>query len=134
MQCPVLNGLMKAMDGEYGAIHYYEALANMAPNPTISKKILEIRKDEMRHYETFSHIYFCLTGQYYCPKEPNTWPKSFKEGIDHAFHDEQETVDFYHEMARNVPDPRISDAFAKAAADEQNHAVWFLYFMFMCKK
>ncbi len=134
MQCPILNDLQKAMDGEHGAICCYEVLANQAPNPKIKKRILEIREDEIRHYQMFSHIYFCLTGQYYQPKNPAPCPKTFREGINHAFHDEQETVDFYHGMARKIQDPWISHAFSDAASDEQNHAVWFLYFMMNCHK
>ncbi|HWI47190.1 MAG TPA: ferritin-like domain-containing protein, partial [Rummeliibacillus sp.] len=51
MQCSVLNDLKKAMDGEHDAICYYEVLANLAPNPKIKKQILEIREDEIRHYQ-----------------------------------------------------------------------------------
>jgi len=129
MQGSVLKDLRKAIDGEHDAICCYEVLVNQAPDEKIKKRILEILNDEIRHYEMFSHIYFCLTGQHYSPQKQTTCPPTYKEGINHAFHDEQETVDFYHEMARKIHDPWISHAFSDAASDEQNHAVWFLYFM-----
>lgn len=128
----VLNDLTKAMDGEHEAICFYEKLANMAPNASIKKQILEIRKDEIRHYQTFEHIYLCLTGCHYYPQSQPTCPNSFLHGSDKAFHDEQNTVDFYHTVARKVQEPWISCAFSEAASDEQNHAVWFLYFMQIC--
>lgn len=129
MQYSVLNDLTKAMDGEHEAICFYEMLANMAPKASMKKKILEIRDDEIQHFHMFEHIYFCLTGCQYFPQTQPTYPKSFLHGIDKAFHDEQETVDFYHTVARKVQDPWISCAFSESASDEQNHAVWFLYFM-----
>lgn len=121
------------MDGEHEAICFYEMLAHMAPNASIKKQILEIRKDEMRHYQTFEHIYLCLTGCHYYPQSQATCPNSFLHGVDKAFHDEQKTVDFYHTVARKVQEPWISCAFSEAASDEQNHAVWFLYFMQICR-
>lgn len=133
MQYSVLNDLTKAMDGEHEAICFYEMLANMAPNASIKNRILEIRKDEIRHFQTFEHIYFCLTGCHYYPQTQPACPKNFLQGIDKAFHDEQETVDFYHSVARKVQEPCISHTFSEAASDEQNHAVWFLYFMQICK-
>ena len=55
--------LTKALNGEYNAIRFYEQLAQLAPNEEVRNRILEIRKDEMRHYHGFSYIFTCLTGQ-----------------------------------------------------------------------
>ena len=46
-----------------------------------------------------------------------------------AFKDEQETVDFYLDLADQTQDQSIKKVFQRAAADEQNHAVWFLYLL-----
>ena len=59
----VLNDILKAINGEYTAIACYELLANQAPNAEIKNRILEIRNDEIRHYETFWHLYISLTGK-----------------------------------------------------------------------
>jgi len=48
--------------------------------------------------------------------------------LEFALQDEQKTVDFYMEIADDSTNQFIKDAFKRAAVDEQNHAVWFLYF------
>ncbi|MGY3415598.1 rubrerythrin [Bacillus mycoides] len=42
--------------------------------------------------------------------------------------DEQRTVDFYLEIADKTTNQQVKETFRRAAADEQNHAVWFLYY------
>nr|WP_238941840.1 ferritin-like domain-containing protein [Bacillus sp. REN10] len=125
----IINDISKALNGEYSAIHCYKQLANQTPNLEIKKRILEIRNDEIRHFQTFSHIYTSLTGRQPSPQITEQCPTNFRNGILAAFKDEQETVDFYHDIARSTNNPIIKNAFIQAAADEQNHAVWFLYFM-----
>lgn len=120
---------MKAINNEYTTVSCYELLANQAPNAETKKRILEIRNDEIRHYETFWQLYFSLTGKQVSPQITKQCPGDFKSGVLAAFIDEQETVDFYHDIARSTNNPIIKEAFTQAAADEQNHAVWFLYFM-----
>ncbi|WP_075619144.1 ferritin-like domain-containing protein [Paenisporosarcina indica] len=124
-----INDISKTLNGEYQAIYCYEILANQATNAEIKSRILEIRNDEIRHFQTFSHIYFSLTGSQPTPKLTKQCPNDYKSGILAAFTDEQETVDFYHEIARKYSNAVIRNAFTQASADEQNHAVWFLYFM-----
>ena len=125
----LITNLMKAMNGEYNAIHFYEQLAKLTPNEIVKHRILEIRKDEMRHYQGFSNIYTLLTGHQYSPQLSEPLPTNFKSGVDTAFKDEQEAVDFYHQAARESNIPYISEQYRLNAADEQNHAVWFLYFL-----
>ncbi len=125
---------MKAIDGENSAIHCYEKLAGQTDNRNIKKQIEDIRKDEIRHFQTFSYLYQAITGKQHTPKRTEKCPDRFLSGLHAAFLDEQKTVDFYHEVARSTTDPVIKDAFSQAAADEQNHAVWFLYFIMQGKK
>ncbi|MBK5441663.1 hypothetical protein JFU13_01025 [Peribacillus sp. TH24] len=40
---------------------------------------------------------------------------------------------FYLGIADEVTNPSIKEAFRRAAADEQNHAVWFLYYLVNAK-
>lgn len=42
--------------------------------------------------------------------------------------DEQRTVDFYLEIADETTNQQVKETFRRAAADEQNYAVWFLYY------
>lgn len=121
--------LTNAINGEYNAIRFYEHLAQFAPNEEVRNRILEIRSDEMRHYQSFSYTYTFLTGQQPSPQVTETLPTDFKSGILTAFKDEQEAVDFYHRVSRENNIPYISNLFRSNASDEQNHAVWFLFYI-----
>ncbi|MTH55670.1 ferritin-like domain-containing protein [Bacillus mangrovi] len=121
--------IARAIDGEYSAINCYEVLAKQAPNQTQREQILEIRKDEKRHFEEFSQIYLSLTGRQHKPKQIEQCPSSYEKGLNAAFKDEQETVDFYLDISDKATNAYIKRTFRRAAADEQNHAVWFLYFL-----
>lgn len=125
----IVTDISQAINGEYHAIHCYEQLANQTQNLEIKNRILEIRNDEIRHYHLISHIYTSLTGKQPTPKLTEQCADNFRSGVLASFKDEQETVDFYHKIARTTNDSFIRDSFQQAAADEQNHAVWFLYFM-----
>ncbi|MCM3001478.1 ferritin-like domain-containing protein [Paenibacillus cellulositrophicus] len=121
--------LEKAINGEYSAIACYERLAGAAPSEEERTQIMEIRKDEIRHYQTFAGLYTSLTGRQPAPVINEPCPSVYRDGLHFAFKDEQNTVDFYHEAADRASDPAVKQAFLRAAADEQNHAVWFLYFI-----
>lgn len=125
----LIADISKALNGEYDAIICYEQLANLAPNTEIKNRIMEIRNDEIRHYQTFAQIYTLITGEQPSPQRTEKCPDNFMSGVLAAFKDEQETVDFYQNIARKYNAPFIQNAFTHASADEQNHAVWFLYFL-----
>lgn len=124
----LIKDIAKAINGQYSAISCYKQLAKLAPTEEERKRILEIRQDEIRHYHAFSDIYTRLTGQTATPSPIEPCPTNYKEGLKFAIQDEQETVDFYLDIADQAKDKYIQHAFRRAAADEQNHAVWFLYF------
>lgn len=125
----LLNDLQKAINGEFSAISCYEKMIKMAPNEEVKSRVTEIRRDEIRHFNTFQHLYDRLTGQPFPPKVSEACPNNYAEALRFAFNDEQKTVDFYNELASSVQDQEIMLAFGRAARDEQNHAVWFLYFL-----
>ncbi|WP_420836069.1 ferritin-like domain-containing protein [Paenibacillus fonticola] len=125
----LVSDIERAINGEYSAITCYEQLAGLAPNDQVRNKILEIRNDEIRHFQTFSQIYTSLTGRQPTPHVTEKCPSEYTAGLHFAFNDEQETVDFYLDVADKATDPYIKDRFKRASADEQNHAVWFLYFI-----
>lgn len=125
----LIANIIKAINGEYTAIYCYEQLANQTQNSDVKKQILEIRNDEIRHYHGFAEIYTSLTGYQPSPKLTNQCPPDFRSGVIAAFKDEQDTVDFYHEVARETSNLFIKEQFQQASFDEQNHAVWFLFFM-----
>ncbi|MBS4174358.1 ferritin-like domain-containing protein [Bacillus sp. FJAT-49736] len=124
-----MSDLSKAINGEYEAIQCYEYLINQTTNPEIREQLIEIRNDEICHYETFYNLYLSLTNTHPPVSMTKKCPPDFKSGIIAAFKDEQNTTDFYHAVARNIKEKYLKEPFQQAALDEQNHAVWFLYFM-----
>lgn len=84
----------------------------------------------MKHFQQFVHIYVSLTGQQPQPKITKNCPDTYLDGLEFALQDEQRTVDFYLEISDDTTDPFIKETFRRIAADEQNHAVWFLYYFF----
>lgn len=121
--------ILKAINDENEAVHCYAEIAKMAPSNKVREVIEEIRQDEIRHFNTFSNIYVQLTGtQPQITKQPMC-ANQYVKAIDDAFHDEQITVDFYHSIANETANATVRSAFRRAAEDEQNHAVWFLYFL-----
>lgn len=125
----LVRDVEKAINGQYSAIHCYSQLANMAPTDREKKQILEIQKDEQRHFQQFVQIYTSLTGRQPQPKITGECPNTYVRGLEFALQDEQNTVDFYLEVSDTATNPHIKEVFKRAAADEQNHAVWFLYFL-----
>lgn len=128
-----IDQIAKALAGEYNAIQCYEHMANLAKNEEEKKQIMEIRNDEINHYQTFAAIYQSLSGMQYSPKQTEKCPGDYIRALTAAFKDEQETVDFYLDIAENASSPYIRKQFKRASADEQNHAVWFLYYFMQNK-
>lgn len=124
----LVQEIAKAINGEYSAIRCYGYLAKIAATEEEKKVILEIRQDELRHLQTFSQMYITLTGTQPSPRVIEPCPQVYREGLEAALKDEQETVDFYLDIAEKAEDLYIKEHFKRAAADEQNHAVWFLYY------
>lgn len=129
----LVSDVQKAIDGEYSAINCYAKHANLARNEMEKNRILEIRNDEIKHYQQFQQIYTSLTGTQYNGKITEECPNTYLAGLEFSLQDEQKTVDFYHEIADDTSNQFIKEAFRRAAADEQNHAVWFLYFFSKAK-
>lgn len=124
----LIADIEKSIHGEYSAILCYEQLAKMTSCEEKKKQILEIRDDEIKHYHTFTKIYYRLTGEKIRPQITEPCPKNFRDGLKFAIQDEQETVDFYLDIADRSKDRYIKRKYKRAAADEQNHAVWFLFY------
>lgn len=122
-----ISDLEKAINGEYSAIQCYEVLGKLAPREDVHKRMEEIRHDEMHHLKKFMELYRSLTGKQAVPKLIEKCPAQFLTGVESSLIDEQNTVDFYLEMADRSPNQQMKEIFNRAAKDEQNHAVWFLY-------
>lgn len=125
----IINDIARAINGEYSAIACYEYLSSIAPSAEEKNRITEILNDEMRHYQIFNRMYTSLSGKQPTPHLTEKCPSEYMAGIRSSFIDEQKTVDFYMEAADRATDPHIKEQFKRIAVDEQNHAVWFLYFL-----
>ncbi|GAJ41208.1 ferritin-like domain-containing protein [Saccharococcus caldoxylosilyticus] len=130
----LIRDIEKAINGQYSAIQCYAKLAKMAPTDRERVQILEIRNDEIKHYQRFTQIYVNLTGMQPDVKVTEECPNTYVEGLEYALKDEQKTVDFYLDIADETNNPYIKEVFRRAAADEQNHAVWFLYYFIKNKR
>nr|WGD89287.1 ferritin family protein [Bacillus subtilis] len=127
---PVLiRNLQKAINGEFSAIQCYRKLAELAHSDEVRKQIEEIRRDEIRHLREFSTLYGSITSKHIMPKQTEECPDNFTRGLDAAFKDKQETVDFYLRAAEETSNLKAKGVFTRARRDEQNHAVWFLYYL-----
>jgi rubrerythrin len=129
----LMSNIEKAINGEYSAIQCYTKLAELAPSKGVRKQILEIRQDEVKHFQQFVQIYGSLTGRQPEPKISEKCPNTYLNGVEFALKDEQQTVDFYLEISDEATNQFVKEAFQRAAADEQNHAVWFLYYFVKVK-
>lgn len=125
----LIQNITRAINGEYSAIACYEKLINMASTEKEKERIKEIRNDEIRHFHEFSAIYTLIMNQQPRPQITEQCPNDYANGLRFAFEDEQNTVDFYYEIADEAISPFIKQKFQRAAADEQHHAVWFLSMM-----
>ncbi|MFP3359934.1 ferritin-like domain-containing protein, partial [Planococcus sp. SIMBA_143] len=97
------------------AIQCYKKLARLAPNETEKNRIKEIRQDEKKHFRAFQQIYTQLTGRQHEPKLVEECATDYRIGLDLAFNDEQNTVDFYLDIAEQTQDPYIKETFKRAA-------------------
>lgn len=125
----LISDLKKAINEKYTAIYCYKQLANLSPNDEMKTRILEIRKDEKRHYRAFSNIYTSLTGKSPSPTIKEPCETDFQNGVLAAFKNEQKAADFYQKIAKRTNKPSIKEAFTQASADEKDHAGWFVYFI-----
>lgn len=120
----LIQDIAKAIQGEYEAIQYYARLAMLAPNPVIRQTILDIRNDEIRHFNRFSRTYVMLTGR--SPEvTPGPMPVTFMQGVQYAYNDETKAAAFYQRIASSTSMPRIQRQFYRASQDEQRHAAYF---------
>jgi rubrerythrin len=124
----LINDLTKAINGEYSATQCYAKLAGLALDGEQRDQINEILNDEKKHLQQFSQIYTALTGRQPQPQMAEECADTYLEGLEASIKDEQITTDFYHEVADEATDPVVKEVFRRAAYDEQNHSVWFLYY------
>ncbi|PYZ98944.1 rubrerythrin family protein [Alteribacter lacisalsi] len=127
----MIRNIARSIDDEYTAVICYEVLMQMAPDEYAANRIMRIREDKMRHYRMFSEIYTMITNRQHQPQMMRECPQDFREGSRAAFIDEQENVEVYLRIAEEADIPFVRRSYRRASSDDQNSAVWFLYFMNM---
>ncbi|MCD8509053.1 MAG: ferritin-like domain-containing protein [Bacillus sp. (in: Bacteria)] len=88
-----------------------------------------MRQDELKHFDQFSYLYETYTGRKYAPKFVEESHEEYLDMLKVVFEKEQEAVDEYLELSDLPLQSHIRRVFRRAAADEQNHAVWVLAFL-----
>lgn len=118
-----MENLEKALQDEAVAAKTYDRLAERAPGALDRKFFAELRDDERKHFELFSEIYRCLTGQEPSVCQPEL-PRmhSYQEELTKFLIDELDAVDMYREMFLSTYDGRIRDTIFIPLTDEMEHA------------
>jgi rubrerythrin len=115
---------------KYNAINCYAELSQMAPNNITKANILAIRQDDIKHYEAFRQIYRILTGINLEVKPTQICAKTWDEGIEAAFLNEQLESRFYLKLADESTNQDVKNIFYRAAMEDMIHASWFLYYIY----
>ncbi|WP_280770926.1 ferritin-like domain-containing protein [Salipaludibacillus daqingensis] len=123
-----LNELKETINQKYSAKHRYQQLIHDSNNHQ-TEVIATIMEDENKHYEQLSDMYQHLTGRKPDPVIFNDWFKNSEEDFSDLFKAEQKNVKLYLNLSTKAPTPLFRRQFERAAAEEQNHAVWFLYLL-----
>ncbi|PDY25024.1 hypothetical protein CN507_21620 [Bacillus cereus] len=96
--------------------------------PNFEVGVLLPANSGIKHFHQFVQIYTLLTSKNPQPQITEECPTLYLNGLEFAIQDAQRSVDFYLEIADEATDQQIKEVFRRVAADEQNHAVWFLYY------
>ena len=119
----------RAIHLKYNAINCYAELSQMAPNNLVKANIIGIRQDDIKHYEAFRQIYCILTGINLEVKPTQKCAKTWEEGVEAAFLNEQLESSFYLKLADQATNQDVKNIFYRAAMEDQIHSNWFLYYM-----
>lgn len=122
----LIADLEQTLRDEHQAIHCYAKLAQAAPDREQKNDILEIREDEIGHFQTFAQIYKNLIGRTFAPSASDVCFADYREELRRSFKDEMEASRRYLDIADRAGDTHISQRYQRAAADEQRHAVRLL--------
>lgn len=126
-----LESLQSIINKKYLAKYRYGKLINEARTTAEADIIRNIIVDELKHYEQMTAMYHSLTGREPNPDISREWLEEDNQVIYASFIAEQKNVPLYLNLSERAPTPLFKKQFERAAADEQNHAVWFLSILTM---
>jgi rubrerythrin len=119
----------RAINLKYNQINCYDQLVKQTEDDKTKAILYTIREDEARHYQQFQQFYRILTGNSVEAKITQVCGKTFKEGLEGAFVNEQANNRFYFQITDQTTNQTIKNVFYRAAAEDQGHSSWFLYYM-----
>jgi rubrerythrin len=118
------DDIIRAIIAEVHAYNFYEELMNLTTKEEDRLTILQIQRDEAKHYHWFTMILRRMGGQ--LPQIPaGDIPSNFRPGVRTAIRNELEAAAFYQDIAYSATDHRIQMHFMHASHDEQCHATLF---------
>lgn len=127
LETKLARDIEKAINLKYNLVNCYAQLTQQAKDNLTKANISKIRDDEVKHYQAFQSIYRILTGNTLDAKITQVCPKTFEEGIEFAFINEQADSRFYLDISDGTTNQTVKNVFYRAYAEDQIHANWFLY-------
>lgn len=121
--------LREALNSKFTACYYYSKLKEKAETDSEVSIIRQIIQHEERHCNELADMYCFLTGRKQNPKFSEGWLGNDEKSLYDMFSTEQRNAVYYLEMADRAPSPLFARQFQRAAAEEQQHAVWLLAFL-----
>lgn len=127
----VINALAEAIYTEKEAIALLNQLTVLAPTHKEHNQLTVMRQEENRHLHQFTTAYYELISHYPEVNDKGDCSILYRQGIQQLIEAKQNNVSFYLDVGDwlNKQDPILAQVFKRAAADEQQHAIWLVYFL-----
>lgn len=120
-----LQLILDALNKEAGDAQFYQYLVNQAPTQSDKNIIIDIQKDELRHFDLIGHIYTRITGN--PPPAPQLFENiprlsTYCQGLNTAFLGEIEDGSRYRKILYAMQDRTDVNIMTEIVADEIEHA------------
>lgn len=127
----VIKALVEAVYTEKEAITLLNQLTVLAPSHKEHNQLTIMKQEESRHLHQFTNAYYELTSHYPVVNDKDNCSILYRQGIQQLIEAKQNNVSFYLDGGDwlNEQDPILAQVFRRAAADEQQHAIWLVYFL-----
>ena len=119
----------QALGGETEDRIFYGYLIENAPSDDDARIIDGIRRDEMKHYQLFHHIYHQMTGEM-APRyreEEIELPENYCEGLKRALLGEQNAVSRYRQILYAMRSRVHINMLTEIITDEIRHGILYNY-------
>jgi rubrerythrin len=121
--------LIKAIEGERGAITFYEHVKTLTGDEEHLKAFGHIIHDEKKHLKNFEELYQKKFGSGMAPHPSSDVsgpgdgrPHLFTDALRQAINDELEAYEFYRDVYMDCTSEQVKVPFYEAMTDENEHA------------